>query len=284
MAQRDADHRARASPLIPRTTPTCSRLPARRRRWRSPAFRQTRTIAGVRVGHVDGDFVINPTFEQRRRSTPRPDRRRQQGRHRDGRGGREGSARGADGGSARARACGDQGDRRRHRPARGAGRQDEAVAAEQKEISADLRKEVEGKVLVPLSDAMRIKDKLENYATVDKVIDEFVASLPDDEPARKAESKSIAKGLKEKVLRDEILDRGQRLDGRKFDEIRQITIEVGVLPRTHGSACSRAARPRRWSRRRSAPPTISRRSRPSTARRGSASCSTTTSRRSRSAR
>jgi len=30
---------------------------------------QTRTIAGVRVGHVDGDFVINPTFEQRRRST-----------------------------------------------------------------------------------------------------------------------------------------------------------------------------------------------------------------------
>ena len=90
-------------------------------------------------------------------------------------------------------------------------------------------------MLGPLSDAMRIKDKLENYATVDKVINEFVASLPDDDPARKAESKSIAKGLKEKVLRDEILDRGQRLDGRKFDEIRKITIEVGVLPRTHGS-------------------------------------------------
>jgi polyribonucleotide nucleotidyltransferase len=80
---------------------------------------------------------------------------------------------------------------------------------------------------------MRIKDKLENYATVDKVISDFVAGLPDDE--RKAESKSIAKGLKEKILRDEILERGQRLDGRKFDEIRKITIEVGVLPRTHGS-------------------------------------------------
>ena len=83
---------------------------------------------------------------------------------------------------------------------------------------------------------MRIKDKLENYATVDKVHrTNSSPALPDDDPARKAESKSIAKGLKEKVLRDEILDRGQRLDGRKFDEIRKITIEVGVLPRTHGS-------------------------------------------------
>ena len=37
-------------------------------------------------------------------------------------------------------------------------------------------------------------------------------------------------------MRDETLERGKRLDGRKFDEIRPITIEVGVLPRTHGSA------------------------------------------------
>ena len=39
---------------------------------------------------------------------------------------------------------------------------------------------------------------------------------------------------------------GVRADGRSADEIRPITIEVGVLPRTHGSACSPAARPRRW--------------------------------------
>jgi len=37
-------------------------------------------------------------------------------------------------------------------------------------------------------------------------------------------------------LRDEVLERGLRLDGRKFDEIRPIWIETGVLPRTHGSA------------------------------------------------
>ena len=38
------------------------------------------------------------------------------------------------------------------------------------------------------------------------------------------------------MLRDEILDRGVRLDGRKFDEIRPITIENTVLPRVHGSS------------------------------------------------
>jgi polyribonucleotide nucleotidyltransferase len=109
------------------------------------------------------------------------------------------------------------------------------VAAAKKDVSSDLVAEVEGKVLEPLSAAMRIKDKLENYATVDKVINDYVAGLSDEDPARKAEAKSIAKGLKEKILREEILERGKRLDGRRFDEIRNITIEVGVLPRTHGS-------------------------------------------------
>ena len=60
-------------------------------------------------------------------------------------------------------------------------------------------------------------------------------AISDEDLERKAETKPIAKSLKEKILRDEILERGQRLDGRKFDEIRNITIEVGVLPRTHGS-------------------------------------------------
>ena len=109
------------------------------------------------------------------------------------------------------------------------------AAAPKKEYSKELVAEVEGKVLGPLADAMRIKDKLENYATVDKVVNDFVAGYPDDDAERKADAKPIAKSLKEKILRDEILERGQRLDGRKFDEIRKITIEVGVLPRTHGS-------------------------------------------------
>jgi polyribonucleotide nucleotidyltransferase len=47
---------------------------------------------------------------------------------------------------------------------------------------------------------------------------------------------AIFKELKEKVLREEVLERRVRLDGRKFDEIRPIWSQVSVLPRTHGSA------------------------------------------------
>ena len=91
-------------------------------------------------------------------------------------------------------------------------------------------------MLVPLSEAMRIRGKLENYERVDQLLEELIASLPEEEVERKTEAKVIFKELKERVMRDEILERRQRLDGRGFDEIRPIWSEVGVLPRTHGSA------------------------------------------------
>ncbi|MBA3232290.1 MAG: polyribonucleotide nucleotidyltransferase [Acidobacteria bacterium] len=196
---------------------------------------QTRTIAGVRVGHVDGDFVINPTYEQRKRSTldllvagskdglvmveagarEVPEEQMVQALDRAHAAIKDLVA-GIDALAAQA------GKSKR-------------VPAPKREIAPALRKEVEAAVLGPLSDAMRIKDKLENYATVDKVLNEYIAGLSDEDPERKADSKSVAKGLKEQILRDEILERGRRLDGRKFDEIRNITIEVGALPRAHGS-------------------------------------------------
>ncbi len=61
-------------------------------------------------------------------------------------------------------------------------------------------------------------------------------AIPEGEVERRTDAKKIFKDLKEKVMRDEILERGQRLDGRRFDEIRPIWIETGVLPRVHGSA------------------------------------------------
>ncbi|MEX2661977.1 MAG: polyribonucleotide nucleotidyltransferase [Vicinamibacterales bacterium] len=196
---------------------------------------QSRTIAGVRVGHADGAFIINPTYEQRKRSTldllvagskdgivmveagakEVPEEQMVQALEHAHAAIKE-IVTGIDALAAQA-----------GKPKR--------VPAAKKEISKELIADVEGKVLEPLSAAMRIKGKLENYATVDKVISDFVAGLPDDDAERKADSKAIAKGLKDKILRAEILERGQRLDGRKFDEIRNITIEVGVLPRTHGS-------------------------------------------------
>jgi len=195
----------------------------------------TRTIAGVRVGHVDGEFVINPTFEQRKRS--RIDLVVA--------GTKDGIVMVEAGAKEATEEEMVQALEHAHTAikdiaasidalAQQAGKKKQAIS--QREIGKEFCREVEEKVLVPLADAMRIQDKLENYGTVDQVLSDLIASIPEEEVERKVDAKAIFKELKEKVLRDEILERGQRLDGRKFDEIRTITIEVGVLPRVHGSA------------------------------------------------
>ena len=82
---------------------------------------------------------------------------------------------------------------------------------------------------------MRIKGKLVNYATVAKVEKEMLAGLPEAFAANKVEAKGYFHDSQERALREEVLGKGIRQDGRKFDEIRQITIENSVLPRVHGS-------------------------------------------------
>jgi len=107
--------------------------------------------------------------------------------------------------------------------------------AQQAHASSEFSAEVENALYEPLREAMRITDKLVSYERVDRVIADFVDSLPDTGADRKAEAKKIFSGLKEKALRDEVLKRGVRLDGRQFDEVRPIWTEASVLPRTHGS-------------------------------------------------
>jgi polyribonucleotide nucleotidyltransferase len=191
------------------------------------------TIAGVRVGLVDGAIVINPTYEQRKNSLVDiilagtkdglvmveagakevPE---------------EQVAQALEAGHAAIRQIVDVIDDL----ARAAAKPKRQVAA--KTFDPELQQEVEQRALAPLSEAMRIKDKLENYGRVDEVQEQLLTSYAED-PARKAEAKGIFKALKERVLREEVLERRQRLDGRKFDQIRSIWTEAGVLPRTHGS-------------------------------------------------
>ncbi|MGD9563233.1 MAG: polyribonucleotide nucleotidyltransferase [Pyrinomonadaceae bacterium] len=80
------------------------------------------------------------------------------------------------------------------------------------------------------------KDKLTSYAALDALKKEVVESYPEDQPeARSAAAKAFG-FLKEKTFREDMLDNRRRPDGRKFSEIRQISGEVGWLPRVHGSA------------------------------------------------
>ncbi len=109
-------------------------------------------------------------------------------------------------------------------------------AVAKKEVDPALRSEIENAMVEPLLAAMRMKGKLASYAKMKEVKDAFVASIPEDQAAKKAAVPAVYDGLREKLLRTEILMNGRRLDGRRFDEIRPIHGEVGVLPRTHGSA------------------------------------------------
>ena len=102
-------------------------------------------------------------------------------------------------------------------------------------IDPEFHRQVEDKTIGPLAEAMRIKDKLKSYAQVGQVLSGLLASLPDDAKQQRNDATHIFHDLQEKVMRDEALDRGIRLDGRAFDEVRPIWTETGVLPRVHGS-------------------------------------------------
>ena len=197
-----------------------------------------KTIAGVRVGLVDGQYLINPTFQQRKDSKL------------------DLIVAGSKDGLVMVEAGAKEVTEDQvvealdaaHKAIKQIVATIDALAAEagkkkltvaKKEIGHDFYREVEEKVMVPLTEAMRIRGKLENYDRVDEALKELVASIPEGEVERKVEAKQIFKELKEKVLRDEVLQHNVRLDGRKFDEVRPIWIETSVLPRTHGSAVDR---------------------------------------------
>ena len=80
------------------------------------------------------------------------------------------------------------------------------------------------------------QEKRSSYAAVDALKKEVVEGYPADEPEKRQMAKKIFDHLKEKIFRDDILNHRRRPDGRRFSEIRAINCEVGWLPRTHGSA------------------------------------------------
>jgi polyribonucleotide nucleotidyltransferase len=95
---------------------------------------------------------------------------------------------------------------------------------------------ISGAVRAELSDALNTEKygKLESYSRVDQAKAKALELFPEE--AEQAEAGKVFDQLKERIFRDEMLQERRRPDGRAFDEIRTITCEVGVLPRTHGSA------------------------------------------------
>ncbi len=98
-------------------------------------------------------------------------------------------------------------------------------------------KEVEDKYGDRMREALDTtgKDKITSYAAVDALKKEVVENYADDEEKRLGSS-AVFSHLKEKIFREDMLGNRRRPDGRKFSEIRPISCEVGWLPRVHGSS------------------------------------------------
>ena len=101
------------------------------------------------------------------------------------------------------------------------------------EFAAGIRQRFAG----PLDAALRVRGKFEQVDAVDQVETDAIASLSEDERAEKTPwVKAIVHDMVKEQFRAAVLAKGERLDGRAFDEVRKVTCEVGNLPRTHGSA------------------------------------------------
>ena len=105
-------------------------------------------------------------------------------------------------------------------------------------VSEDIVSKVEGLIRDELEDALNTQkyDKLTSYAKVDNAKAKTIESFGEVEEETLTGVKSAFSALKEKIFRDQILHNNTRPDRRSSDEIRPIWIETGVLPRTHGSA------------------------------------------------
>jgi polyribonucleotide nucleotidyltransferase len=94
------------------------------------------------------------------------------------------------------------------------------------------------KVGAELSDALDTKKhpKAESYTLVKDIKKKLQAEIPEDDEKALAKLKTYYETLRERIFREEVIEKKRRPDARAFDEVRDIWIEAGVLPRTHGSA------------------------------------------------
>ena len=120
----------------------------------------------------------------------------------------------------------------------------EKAAKEPRELTvsdnAALEKEMLGLIEKDLRAAYAIPDKMARYAAVEAAKERVMGHFlpPDGENPKypKLQVAGVFKDLEARIVRWNILDTGNRIDGREVKTVRPIVAEVGVLPRTHGSS------------------------------------------------
>jgi len=109
------------------------------------------------------------------------------------------------------------------------------MAAVKTELNTEIYQKVAAAYAEKLFTALTMKVKIDSYKVIDALKKEAAKELGGEDGAQKADVKACFDMLKETLFRNAILQQGVRLDGRSFDQIRPLNIEVGVLPSSHGS-------------------------------------------------
>jgi polyribonucleotide nucleotidyltransferase len=194
-------------------------------------------IAGIRIGLIDGKYIINPTFDQRRESSLNL------------------VVAGTEEAICMVEAEAQEVEEKIMLEALMLAHKEikrlclwqkelgKALEITKREFVADpidesVIAEVEANFGQRLREALDTtgKDKLSSYGEIDALKKEVVDSYPEDQAEGRLMAGKAFSHLKEKIFRDDMLGKRRRPDGRKFSEIRPISCEVGWLPRVHGSA------------------------------------------------
>jgi polyribonucleotide nucleotidyltransferase len=193
-------------------------------------------IAGLRVGQVDGEFVANPTFEQREDSpmdlvmaVNEDSIVMVEGEGEEVK--EQTLADAMEFGHEAAQGVIDL----QKRLADEIGR--EKMTFQAPETDPDLEEDVRELAAGPIRDAFTIEDKLEREDAIDDAKAAVVQKLADEYPDSSEDAiEGAFKDVQKELMRDKIATSGTRIDGRELTDVRPLDIEVGLLPEVHGSA------------------------------------------------
>jgi polyribonucleotide nucleotidyltransferase len=102
-----------------------------------------------------------------------------------------------------------------------------------------LRAKVEKLANSRVAEALQLSEKQERNQAMAVVKEDVLAKLVEEDgeyAEQMGDIKEILRSIEKKTMRERILTKGERADGRTVDEVRPISCEIGILPRTHGSA------------------------------------------------
>ena len=122
---------------------------------------------------------------------------------------------------------------------------EEKMEYETLNIDSDMKERIEKLISKKMDKALRIKDKLKKYAAIDKIKEEtqelYRSEYEDKLKEEELEEllvkvNMVVSNIEYELFRSIVVKEGIRPDGRKMDEIRKLSTDIDLLPRTHGSA------------------------------------------------